>query len=162
MGDAAVPDDTSLVHPRRHAEHRRPSAINIREAARVLGVHVKGTLRPLVVPPPNGRPAGFTRPRYLAYAEDKRALQLIACPHDDCDGVCDVVVLLPGLPLPATACSAQPADARQTSTKWPTVVFHRHTRPAGSRMLVVEAHYAKAAGTSGGPSGTIVGGVKAA
>ena len=124
-GDAAVPDDTSLVRTLvATLSTAGPSAINIKEAARVLGVHVKGTLRPLVVPPPNGRPAGFTRPRYLAYAEDKQALQLIACPHDDCDGVCDVVVLLPevaasGYGVLCSTCRRAP----NIDEKWPTVVF---------------------------------------
>lgn len=127
-GDAAVPDDTTwiaaalrLLTP--DTETRR-QGLPVLDVAIAVG-RTEAEVRELVKP--QKRAGGFTRPRYLAYANTaKTHVKAIGCPHDRCKGrrFADHVVLLPevaasGYGVICSHCRRTPA----THDAWPSTQF---------------------------------------
>jgi hypothetical protein len=98
-GDAACPDDTTwiarAVATVTQDTQTRKHGVPVLDLALALGVS-EGQVRELVKP--QKRSGGFTRPRYLTYADKARTkVKAIGCPHPPCRGRrhADHVVLLP-------------------------------------------------------------------
>lgn len=127
-GDGAVPDDTTWIARalelvtadtmvRRHG-------LPLLDLALELGCSEK-ELRDLVKP--KRRAGGFTRPRYLTYANKaKTHVKAFGCPHGKCKGRrhADHVVLLPevaasGYGVICSSCRRTPA----TDGQWPLTQF---------------------------------------
>lgn len=129
-GDAAVPDDiTWIVKALRLLTadtDTRKYGLPVLDVALALG-HSEADVRELVKP--QRRSGGFTRPRYLAYADKaKTRVKAIGCPHGRCQGrrFADHVVLLPevaasGYGVICTHCRRTPA----THDAWPLTQFPR-------------------------------------
>jgi len=89
---------------------------------------------------PQKRSGGFTRPRYLTYAnKSKTHVKAIGCPHDRCKGrrFADHVVLLPevaasGYGIICTHCRRTPASHHAwPSTQFPNTYLGSWTPPCG-------------------------------
>lgn len=127
-GDAAVPDDTTWIQAAitllTADTATRKHGLLVRDVALAVGRN-EDEVRRLVVP--IRRSAGFTRPRYLAYADKgKTKVKAIGCPHGRCKGrrFADHVVLLPevaasGYGVICRNCRRAPA----TSASWHEIQF---------------------------------------
>ncbi len=144
-GDAAVPDDTVWVSDaialltvdtatRRHG-------LPILDVALALG-KTEDEIRELVKP--QRRSGGFTRPVYLAYAnQSKTHVKAIPCPHGKCRRRrhADHVVLLPevaasGYGVICSHCRRAPAqDGAWPVTQYPATYLGRWTSAGGNRSL---------------------------
>ena len=98
-GDAAVPDDTTWIARALRLATKdgeaRKDGVRVLDVALALG-RSEDEVRALVQP--TRRTGGFTRPRYLAYADQaKTRVKTITCPHTSCRGRTHAqhVVLLP-------------------------------------------------------------------
>ena len=123
-GDAACPDDTmpvAQIVASAAQESALDHGLSVAEAARLTGKsrdHVRGWCVPRT---PS---SGFPRPKFLAYNPGKARILAIRCPHSDCGGVADAVVLLPevassGFGVLCSTCRRAP----NTSGEWPDIVF---------------------------------------
>jgi hypothetical protein len=127
-GDAAVPDDTTWVQ---HAlelltadTETRRHGLPVLDVALALG-RAEAEVRELVKP--QRRSGGFTRPRYLVYADKSRTkVKAIPCPHARCRGRrhADHVVMLPevaasGYGVICRHCRRAPAQ----HDEWPITQF---------------------------------------
>ena len=144
-GDAAVPDDTAWITAalalltvdtatRRHG-------LPILDVALALG-KTEDEIRELVKP--QRRSGGFTRPVYLAYAnQSKTHVKAIPCPHGKCRRRrhADHVVLLPevaasGYGVICSHCRRAPAqDGAWPVTQYPTTYLGRWTSAGAGGSL---------------------------
>jgi hypothetical protein len=127
-GDAAVPDDTGRVQQALSLVTAdtitKKHGLPLLDVALALG-RTEAEVRELVKP--QRRPAGFTRPRYLVYADKaKTKVKALGCPHDRCRGrrFADHVVLLPevaasGYGVICRHCRRTPV----TDGEWPLTQF---------------------------------------
>lgn len=127
-GDAAVPDDTSWIQNAVRLltadTGTRKQGLPVLDIALALG-RSEDDVRELVKP--QRRAAGFTRPRYLVYADKaKTRVKAVGCPHDRCKGrrYADHVALLPevaasGYGVICRHCRRTPA----THGEWPITQF---------------------------------------
>jgi hypothetical protein len=98
-GDAAVPDDTTWIQAAVNLLTQdtasRKHGLPVLDVALAVG-RPEADIRELVRP--QKRSGGFTRPRYLVYADKAKArVKAIGCPHGRCKGrrFADHVALLP-------------------------------------------------------------------
>jgi hypothetical protein len=144
-GDAAVPDDTAWIADairlltadtatRRHG-------LPVLDVALALGKS-EHEIRELVKP--QRRSAGFTRPAYLAYANQaKTHVQAVPCPHGRCRGrrFADHVSLLPevaasGYGVICSRCRRTPVqDGAWPVTQYPSTYLERWTNTSGGGSL---------------------------
>jgi hypothetical protein len=129
-GDAACPDDTQwiarAVATVTQSTELRRHGLPVLDLALMLGV-TEDDIRELVKP--QQRTGGFTRPRYLQYADKaKNKVKAIGCPHGRCRGRqhADHVVLLPevaasGFGVICTTCRRAP----NTGVAWDLLQFPR-------------------------------------
>lgn len=127
-GDAAVPDDTTWIQAAvtllSGDTTTRKRGLPVLEVALAVG-RSEDDVRELVKP--QKRAGGFTRPRYLAYADPaKTKVKPVGCPHGRCEGrrSADHVVLLPevaasGFGVICTHCRRAPSMTGQ----WPVTQF---------------------------------------
>lgn len=128
-GDAACPDDTTWIAEALKIltadTDRRKYGIRVLDLALALN-KTEDEIRELVKPQKRSG-GGFTRPRYLAYADKaKTHVKAIGCPHSSCKGRrhADHVVLLPevaasGYGVLCRHCRRTPAD----HDAWPKTQF---------------------------------------
>jgi hypothetical protein len=146
-GDAAVPDDTTWIAEALRLltvdTETRKRGLPVLDVALTLG-RSEADVRELVKP--QRRSGGFTRPRYLAYAnKTKTHVKAIGCPHDRCKGrrFANHVVLLPevaasGYAVICTHCRRTPASHDAwPSTQFPTPYLGSWTNrgPGGSLRI---------------------------
>lgn len=129
-GDAACPDDMTWISQAvatvSQNTHVRIWGVPVLDLALALGVSPR-EVRSLVMP--ERRERGFTRPRFLAYADRARTrVKAIGCPHGRCRGRRQAthVVMLPevaasGFGVLCAHCRRTPS----TEAAWPTVQFPR-------------------------------------
>ncbi|WP_341927878.1 hypothetical protein [Nocardioides psychrotolerans] len=127
-GDAAVPDDTTWISEALRLltadTATRKHGLPVLDVALAVG-RSEADVRDLVKP--QKRSGGFTRPRYLAYADKaKTHVKAIGCPHGRCRGrrPSSHVVLLPevaasGYGVICRSCRRTPA----THDAWPNTQF---------------------------------------
>ncbi len=156
-GDAAVPDDTTWIAEALRLltvdTETRKHGLPVLDVALALG-RSEADVRELVKP--QRRSGGFTRPRYLAYANKaKTHVKAIGCPHDRCKGrrFANHVVLLPevaasGYAVICTHCRRTPAlhDEWQR-TQFPTTYLESWTASAAGGSLRHEAQTVPAPGS---------------
>lgn len=140
-GDSAVPDQLDAMHQliaTLALSHVRPRGLSVTHAALLLGVSDVELQRKVV---PCERVTGFTRPQYLQYTpgSGKQRVQAIACPHDRCRGLCDLVVLLPevarsGYGVICSTCRRAPniIDNRWARLVFPNAYTQPFTGPGGA------------------------------
>jgi hypothetical protein len=143
-GDAAVPDDTGWVQQALSLvtadTMTKKHGLPLLDLALALD-RTEAEVRELVKP--QRRPAGFTRPRFLVYADKaKTRVKAIGCPHDRCRGrrFADHVVLLPevaasGYGVICSHCRRVPSENGNWSrTQFPTPYLQSWTNrgPGGS------------------------------
>ncbi len=127
-GDASVPDDTTWIQTAIDLitadTASRKHGLSVLDVALTLG-RTEAEVRELVKP--QRRSAGFTRPRYLVYADKaKSKVKAIGCPHGRCKRrrSADHVVLLPevaasGYGVICRSCRRTPS----TLGEWPLTQF---------------------------------------
>jgi len=127
-GDAAVPDDTTWIAEALRLltddTETRKRGLPVLDVALALG-RSEADVRELVKP--QKRSGGFTRPRYLTYANRaKTHMKAIGCPHGRCKGrrFADHVVLLPevaasGYAVICSHCRRAPAE----DGDWPVTQY---------------------------------------
>lgn len=142
-GDAAVPDETvwiaEAIRMLTANTTTRKHGLPVLDVALALG-RTEAEVRELVKP--QRRSGGFTRPRYLAYANKaKSRVKAVPCPHGRCNGrrFADHVVLLPevaasGYGVICSHCRRAPAERGSWPvTQFPLTYLGRWTRgPGGS------------------------------
>ncbi|RYP89054.1 hypothetical protein EKO23_01100 [Nocardioides guangzhouensis] len=143
-GDAACPDDTTWIATAvatvTQSTGTRKYGVPILDLALALG-RTEDEVRELVTP--QKRTGGFTRPRYLTYADKaKTKVKAIGCPHGRCRGRrhADHVALLPevaasGYGVICSYCRRVPSDSRRwVSLQFPVEYLEHWTNrgPAGS------------------------------
>ena len=143
-GDAAVPDDTTWIAEAVRLltadTETRKHGLPVLDVALAVG-RSEADVRELVKP--QKRPGGFTRPRYLTYANKaKTYVKAIGCPHGRCRGrrFANHVVMLPevaasGYAVICTHCRRAPGQHDEWPlTQFPHEYFASWTkrRPGGS------------------------------
>ena len=140
-GDGAVPDDVTAMHQLAATlalARVRPRGLTVTDAALLLGITATELRRKVV---PVERAGGFKRPRYLQYTlgSGKARVQAIACPHQRCGGLCDLIVLLPevarsGYGAICSTCRRAPntTDPRWSRLAFPADYCQPFTGPSGT------------------------------
>jgi len=140
-GDGAVPDDVTAMHQLAATlalARVRPRGLTVTDAALLLGITATELRRKVV---PVERAGGFKRPQYLQYTpgSSKARVQAIACPHQRCGGLCDLIVLLPevarsGYGAICSTCRRAPntTDPRWSRLAFPADYCQPFTGPSGT------------------------------
>lgn len=143
-GDAACPDDTTWIATAlatvTQSTASRRHGVRVLDLALALGVP-ESAIRELVKP--QRRPGGFTRPRFLIYANKAKShVKAVPCPHSSCRGrrYASHVVLLPevaasGFGVICAHCRRAPSDQEPwTKLQFPPEYLQHWTNrgPGGS------------------------------